>query len=63
VNAEYRVSETYPHQFIVPAIISDEVLKIVALYRSKGRLPVLSWINPQNNAALLRSSQPLVLFG
>ena len=32
----------------------------IAAYRTRNRLPVLSWIHPETGAALLRSSQPTV---
>ena len=43
--------------------MSDEQLRQIGEFRSKKRLPVLSWIKYENKtcgAALLRSSQPLV---
>jgi hypothetical protein len=51
----------------VPQSINDEELRQVAEFRSKHRIPVLSWIKynqahgsrHKNHAALLRSSQPM----
>src|SRR5690554_7782249 len=39
---------------------SDELLHKVAAFRSKGRLPVLSWRHPVTKATICRCSQPLV---
>jgi hypothetical protein len=48
---------------VVPACITDDDLRQIAQFRSKHRIPVVSWLkydNRKNNVALLRSSQPLV---
>lgn len=63
VNANYAVSESYPAIWAVPSCASDELLKKVAVFRSKGRIPILSWIHPKNNATITRCSQPLVGVG
>lgn len=44
----------------VPAQITDEQLKKIGAFRSKGRIPVCIWLHSKNGAALLRSSQPMV---
>nr|CAD2135373.1 unnamed protein product [Meloidogyne enterolobii] len=38
----------------------DDFLSSVSKFRSKKRIPVLSWIDYRTSAALVRSSQPLV---
>lgn len=43
----------------MPAEISDSVVRHAARFRSRSRLPILSWLHP-NGAALARSSQALV---
>ena len=40
INEEYEVCETYPAVWAVPAAISDNELKVVANFRSRGRIPV-----------------------
>lgn len=35
-------------------------MKQTSLFRSKNRLPVLSWIHPKSFATITRCSQPLV---
>lgn len=47
----------------MPQQINDDELRQVAEFRSKHRIPVVSWLkydNRKNSVALLRSSQPLV---
>ncbi|KAL3320051.1 Myotubularin- protein 2 [Cichlidogyrus casuarinus] len=60
INADFKLSETYPPVLAVPKDASDELLKEVAKCRSKGRIPVLSWLHPVSKASLTRASQPLV---
>ncbi len=55
--------DTYPKYFMVPSDITDEEIRAVALFRSKGRIPALSWFNRETGVALTRSSQPLVGLG
>jgi hypothetical protein len=43
----------------VPAAISDDVLRKVALFRSRGRIPSCIWMH-SNQSVLVRSSQPMV---
>ena len=60
LNNEYQLCPTYPQELYVPAAISDEDLQEVAKYRSKQRLPALSWLHPSSHAAIVRCAQPLV---
>lgn len=59
-NKDYGMCETYPTLLGVPAAVSDEGLIQASQFRSKGRLPVLSWLHPVTHASITRSSQPLV---
>eukprot|EP01102_Stenamoeba_stenopodia_P022521 TRINITY_DN9422_c0_g1_i1.p1 TRINITY_DN9422_c0_g1~~TRINITY_DN9422_c0_g1_i1.p1 ORF type:complete len:971 (-),score=166.80 TRINITY_DN9422_c0_g1_i1:150-3062(-) len=59
VNEKYECSETYPNKLIVPRSISDEELREVFPFRSKGRIPVLSYFH-YNTATITRCSQPMV---
>ncbi|KAG5678073.1 hypothetical protein PVAND_007775 [Polypedilum vanderplanki] len=59
VNQAYELCDSYPAVLAVPRSISDEDLKAVANFRSRNRLPVLSWIHPQSLATITRCSQPL----
>lgn len=60
VNASYALCPTYPSTLVVPANISDNTLLHAAKHRSKGRVPVLTYLHWANSASLTRSSQPLV---
>ena len=39
---------------------NDDDLRQVANFRSRQRIPVLSWIHPESQATITRCSQPLV---
>lgn len=58
-NRKYKLCETYPAILAVPGLKDNELEKI-ARFRSKNRLPVLSWIHPQNFSTITRCSQPNV---
>jgi myotubularin-related protein 1/2 len=60
VNDKFAISETYPRIFCVPNSVSDSDIKTAAHFRSKGRLPVLTWYDKNTGASLTRSSQPLI---
>ncbi|KAL3915156.1 MAG: hypothetical protein SGPRY_007353, partial [Prymnesium sp.] len=57
-NLEYHLCSSYPASILVPACVDDELLRACSKFRSKGRIPCLTWLHP-NGAALCRSSQPL----
>ncbi|KAI9560681.1 Myotubularin-related protein-like protein 2 [Daphnia sinensis] len=60
LNENYDICDSYPAVWAVPAAATDEELRYVAAFRSRGRLPVLSWIHPESQATITRCSQPLV---
>lgn len=60
INEQYEVCDNYPAVWAVPAQATDEDLIAVAAFRSRGRIPVLSWIHPESQATITRCSQPLV---
>lgn len=57
INANYKLCASYPAALCVPSSASDEALAGVAAFRSKGRLPVCTWVD--RGVALLRSAQPM----
>ncbi|KAF4591568.1 protein phosphatase [Ophiocordyceps camponoti-floridani] len=59
INKDYVFCDTYPAVLVVPTKISDNVLKYAREFRSRNRIPVLSYIHPVNNCTITRSSQPL----
>ena len=60
VNRSYSLCPTYPGTLFVPDSISDDIIRKAAAFRSKSRLPVLSWYCAKGGNAICRSSQPLV---
>ncbi|XP_060526601.1 myotubularin-related protein 2 [Cylas formicarius] len=60
INEDYRICDSYPAVWAVPAQASDADIETVSNFRSRGRLPVLSWIHPESQATITRCSQPLV---
>uniref|UniRef100_A0A673HTZ4 Phosphatidylinositol-3,5-bisphosphate 3-phosphatase MTMR2 n=1 Tax=Sinocyclocheilus rhinocerous TaxID=307959 RepID=A0A673HTZ4_9TELE len=60
VNDHYELCDSYPAALFVPVTITDEELRRVFSFRAKGRIPVLSWIHPESQAAVVRASQPMV---
>ncbi|CAG9817959.1 unnamed protein product [Phaedon cochleariae] len=63
INEQYEVCDSYPAVWAVPAQVTDDDIKTVASFRSRGRIPVLSWIHPESQATITRCSQPLVGVG
>lgn len=63
INEQYELCPTYPSVLAVPTSVSDSVLVVASKFRSKGRIPVLSWRDRHTGAVICRSSQPLVGLG
>ncbi|TAQ87853.1 hypothetical protein B7494_g3817 [Chlorociboria aeruginascens] len=59
INLDYSFSPTYPALLPVPSTISDNTLNYAGRYRSKVRIPVLTYLHPVNNCSITRSSQPM----
>ena len=55
-----QFSPTYPKILVVPSSISDNTLKFAVKFRSKARLPVLTYLHSVNNCSITRCSQPMV---
>jgi len=58
INQNYEICDTYPHVLHVPATALDSIVRGSAGFRSRGRLPVLSYLHA-NGASICRCSQPL----
>ena len=54
VNQNYRICDTYPTILGLPAKTTLDELHMVAKFRSKGRIPVLSWIHPESRVTITR---------
>lgn len=62
LNESYRMCPSYPEKLIVPASISDSVLKHASKFRSKQRIPAIVYKHRlgENGNVIARCSQPLV---
>lgn len=59
LNLNYKLCPTYPKYVYVPSLANKETIDGSAKFRSKGRLPVLTYLH-SNGAAIIRCAQPLV---
>lgn len=59
-NEKYELSDSYPAVLVVPVGASEEEVKLVSNFRCRGRIPVLSWLHKESQAAIVRCSQPMV---
>ncbi|KAF3926253.1 Myotubularin [Dactylellina cionopaga] len=59
INSSYTFCDTYPAKLFIPTTISDNTLNYVAKFRSRQRVPVLTYIHSVNNCTLTRCAQPL----
>ena len=57
-NNEFELCASYPREWVIPSSVNEQVLKGTAKFRSRGRIPLLSWYNKSNSASLTRCSQP-----
>eukprot|EP00051_Salpingoeca_urceolata_P025349 m.452199 g.452199 ORF g.452199 m.452199 type:complete len:590 (+) comp20325_c4_seq4:86-1855(+) len=62
INSKYELCPTYPPLFAVPSNVGNDELASISQFRSRGRLPVLSWIHPKTKSTITRCSQPRVGF-
>ncbi|TFK42336.1 protein-tyrosine phosphatase-like protein [Crucibulum laeve] len=60
INKDYSFCPTYPARLVVPTKISDATLQYASKYRSKCRIPILSYLHWANYGSITRSSQPMV---
>ena len=60
VNRRHQLSASYPNRLFVPSSITDEDLLEVGQFRSKGRIPVLTYLHATTGNPICRASQPLV---
>lgn len=60
LNCNYKLCETYPRSLIIPKTISDNVITHASKYRSKQRIPALSYYYAPNGCTITRCSQPLL---
>lgn len=56
-NTNYYVCATYPSKFIVPKQMKDEQVIACSKFRTKNRLPSLSYYHKKTGCSMWRSSQ------
>ena len=59
-QTDLLLCKTYPIELLLPACITDVELQASAKYRSKERLPVVTWFDPTTGVSIARCSQPMV---
>lgn len=59
INQDHSFSATYPSVLCVPRTVSDNMLKYGGAFRSRSRIPSLSYLH-SNGGSITRSSQPMV---
>jgi len=62
LNLEYKLCKTYPGTLYLPASVNDDIITACAKFRSKNRLPVLSYFNKATQTSICRCAQPLTGF-
>lgn len=60
VNKDYQFCPSYPAVLVVPDNISDNVLNYASKFRSKCRIPALTYYHKFNDSTITRCSQPMV---
>jgi len=59
LNDGFSFSPSYPRAFVVPARADDVTVRASGAFRSRARVPALTWYHPANGATICRCSQPL----
>ncbi|CAF4628725.1 unnamed protein product [Rotaria sp. Silwood1] len=59
INKNYTLCDTYPNVLVIPSNFDTSRLEQVVNFRSRNRIPVLSWYCRQTYVTITRSSQPL----
>ncbi|CAI4227787.1 unnamed protein product [Auanema sp. JU1783] len=62
INQNYAICDTYPNRLWVPTNATKNILEGSSKFRSRGRLPVLTFFYKPSSAALCRCAQPLAGF-
>jgi hypothetical protein len=59
INRDWDLCPSLPARLCVPRLVDEKRLRGCAAFRSKGRLPILSWHQPTSGACIVRCAQPL----
>ncbi|KAJ5078849.1 myotubularin-related protein [Anaeramoeba ignava] len=60
INKNYSLCPSYPKILVFPQGVEEQKLKKIAEFRTKNRLPSLTWKHPINYSTITRSSQPKI---
>mmetsp|Transcript_33884 Transcript_33884/g.82153 ORF Transcript_33884/g.82153 Transcript_33884/m.82153 type:complete len:1647 (-) Transcript_33884:1494-6434(-) len=60
INKDFTFSPTYPQRLVMPDFVKDQDLPAMAKFRSKKRMPALTYYLARKKVSMLRSSQPMV---
>jgi len=58
INKNYELCSSYPAVLCLPQHFENTFIKKVSKFRTRNRIPALSWIHPTNGAVMCRCSQP-----
>jgi hypothetical protein len=59
-NSDWSLCESYPQYIAVPYAFCDEDIREASTFRSRGRLPCVTYRHAATGAVIARSAQPLV---
>lgn len=59
VNESYTLCSSYPNLLVFPLSVSDSVLTAASSYRSKNRIPTLTYFHRRRGTVICRCAQPL----
>lgn len=59
-NKDYKFIDTYPRFIVLPSEITLDEIKLAAKFRSKNRMPCITYLHKETGAVLTRSAQPMV---
>lgn len=57
-NSDFNISPTYPHLMVVPKNMNEQEVVSCSQFRTKARIPALSYYYKTNGCSVWRSSQP-----
>ncbi|CAM9893358.1 unnamed protein product, partial [Hapterophycus canaliculatus] len=63
VNKSFRLCPTYGRFLVVPSVLDEDDIRKASKWRSRCRIPALTWLHPLTGAGLCRSSQPMTGLG
>mmetsp|Transcript_30160 Transcript_30160/g.46073 ORF Transcript_30160/g.46073 Transcript_30160/m.46073 type:complete len:128 (-) Transcript_30160:628-1011(-) len=58
-NSNFSICSTYPPKLVLPAKISLESIVKASKFRTKQRLPALTYFHKETGCTIWRSSQPM----